>query len=275
MVDVGPFALRRLEAMADGVLAEAGVAGVLPTPLEALREIARVRAVAPVEALPVAGSGRRLLGAFWFEERILYVDERQSAVRRRFTEAHELIHALCPWHEAVLREDTEGELFRPAREAVEAEANAGAGLLIFQGSAFGRRAAAAACAIESAMALAAEHGASVHATLHHYAQTHPAAVAMLTVGRFPRRDGSLPVWRSVESPAFRRRHGRAADHYPDGLRPGTALHALVEAARTSSGCPADAVRLSDGRLVAAQAHYNRHAFLLMLVDKGRALARAA
>jgi hypothetical protein len=197
----------------------------------------------------------------------MYLDERQSAPRRRFTEAHELVHALCPWHEAVLRRDTEDELFRPVRDAVEAEANAGAGLLIFQGAAFAERAMARPCSLPAAVALAAEHGASRHATLHHYVMTQPGAAAMLTVGRFPRRDGSLPVWRSVESRAFRRRHGRAAGHYPAGLVAGSALHRLVEASRTTSACPRDRVRLGEsprGRRLVAEALYNRHAFLVLL-----------
>ena len=266
MAEVGRFAMRRIEAIVDSALAEAGVAGVLPTPLEAIRGVARVRGVAPIAELQVRASARELLGAFWFEERMLYIDEAQSAPRRRFTEAHELMHALCPWHEAVLREDTEEELFRPVRESVECEANAGAGLLIFQG--LRERAAGTPCSLETALALAGPHGASKHATVHHYALTHAAPVAMLTVGRFPRRDGSLPVWRSVESPAFRRRHGRAADHYPAGLRPGTALHALVEAARTTSDCPRERIVLG-GRRLAAEAHYNRHAFLVLLAGEGR------
>ena len=262
--EVGGHALRRIEAIVERALREAGVLGVLPTPLEAIHRPARVRAVEPIAALP-APPGRPLLGALWFEQRVMYLDERQSVPRRRFTEAHELVHALCPWHEAVLRLDTEDELFKPAVDAVEAEANAGAGLLIFQGAAFARRSAEAPCSIDSAFELAREHGASRHATLHHFVQTHRAATAMLTVGRFPRRDGSLPVWRSVESPAFRRRHCPAAAHYPAGLLPGTALHALAEASRTTSSIPHGSVRIGDhGRRFEAEAHYNRHAFLVLL-----------
>jgi hypothetical protein len=275
VAEVSPFAARRIEAIVGAALRDAGVLGTIPTPLEALREVARVRALEPISSLPdtVGSSGRALLGAVWFEERIVYVDERQAAPRRRFTEAHELVHALCPWHEAVLREDTERELFRPAVAALEAEANAGAGLLIFQGAGFARRAQAAGpCSAETALALAEAHGASRHATLHHYAQTHPRAVALLTVGRFPRRDGSLPVWRSVESPAFRRRHGSAAAHYPAGLLPGSGLHGLAEAARTSGGLVRAGVRLGDasgGSRIVAEAHYNRHAFLVLLAPAAR------
>jgi hypothetical protein len=204
---VEPYTRARLEAIVDGALAASGALGVVPTPLEAVARYAGVSAVEPVAALPagIRASQRAILGALWFEERVLYVEARQSPPRRRFTEAHELVHALCPWHEAVLREDTADELFRPVADAIEAEANAGAGLLILGGSSFARRAASAPCSIATARALAEQHGASVHATLHHYVQTHAAAVAMLVVGRFPRKDGSLPSCASAGSASRRRR----------------------------------------------------------------------
>ena len=265
VAEVGGYAMRRLEAIVERALREAGVLGTLPTPLEAIRQPARVHALEPISSLPSPPGRRKLLGALWFEQRVMYVDECQSPPRRRFTEAHELVHALCPWHEAVLRLDTEDELFKPVVDAVEAEANAGAGLLLFQGATFARRAADMPCSLDSAFALAREHGASRHATLHHYVKTHAREAAMLTVGRFPRRDGSLPVWRSVESRAFRRRHGPASAHYPAGLLPGTGLHTLVEASRTTSACPRESVRLAEhGPRFAAEAHYNRHAFLVLL-----------
>src|SRR5215208_1391691 len=108
------YTTRRLERIADDALAATGALGVLPTPLEALREVAGIRGVEPMPALPdrVRTPGRRLLGALWYEERTIFLEEGQSEARRRFTEAHELVHGLCPWHEAVLREDTSDELFR-------------------------------------------------------------------------------------------------------------------------------------------------------------------
>src|SRR5215217_7984539 len=160
------FTHRRIEAIAERALARAGVLGVLPTPLEALHPVAGIRALEPMPALPehVRTPGRRLLGALWFEERTIFLDSDQSPARRRFTEAHELMHALCPWHEAVLREDTSDELFRSAAVgAIEAEANAGAGLLLFQGRDFAARVAAERPSIAAPLALAREYGASVHA----------------------------------------------------------------------------------------------------------------
>ena len=270
MAEPEPFTHRRLEAIAEQALARAGVLGVLPTPLDALRPVAGIRAVEPMPALPdgVRTPGRRLLGALWFEERTMFLEPEQADARRRFTEAHELMHALCPWHEAVLREDTSDELFRATADQIEAEANVGAGMLLFQGRRFAERLASERPSIGTPLALAAEYGASAHAALHHYVLTHAAALALLVVGRFPRRDGSLPVWRSVESQRYLRRFQRAAAATPDGVAPGSALRGLVETARRASEPAVAPVPWRDprGRVrrVLAHAHYNRHAFLVLL-----------
>jgi len=270
MTEPSAFTSRRLARIAEDALAAAGVLGELPTPLEALRPVARIGAVEAMPALPdhVRTPGRQLLGALWFEERTIFLDEGQSEPRRRFTEAHELMHALCPWHEAVLREDTRAELFRSTVDQIEAEANAGAGMLLFQGRHFGDRIATERPSISAPLSLAPEYGASAHAALHHYVLTHAAALAMLVVGRFPRRDGSLPVWRSVESRRYRQRFDRAAAAIPGGLPPESPLRKLVEAARRASEPAVARLPWVDPRggvrRVRAHAHYNRHAFLVLL-----------
>lgn len=271
-----PFTHARIEAIAERALEQAGVLGVLPTPLEALHPVAGIRALEAMPALPdrvrTAGRRRELLGALWFEERAIFLDERQSAPRRRFTEAHELMHALCPWHEAVLREDTRDELFRATVDQIEAEANLGAAMLLFQGRHFAARVARERPSIGTPLALAKEYGASVHAALHHYVLTHAAALALLVVGRFPRRDGSLPVWRSIESRRFLQRFDRAAAATPEGLLPGSPLRELVEAARRTSDPPVARLPWTDprGRVrrVRAHAHDNRHAFLVLVHPAG-------
>jgi IrrE N-terminal-like domain len=268
------FTHERLEAIAERALEQAGVLGVLPTPLEALHPVAGIRAVERMPALPdrVRTPGRRLLGALWFEERAIFLEESQSPARRRFTEAHELMHALCPWHEAVLREDTRDELFRATVDQIEAEANLGAAMLLFQGRRFADRVARERPSIGAPLALAKEYGASAHAALHHYVLTHAAALALLVVGRFPRRDGSLPVWRSVESRRYLARFDRAAAATPQGLLPGSPLRELVESARRSSEPPAARLPWADPRggvrRVLAHAHDNRHAFLVLVHPAG-------
>jgi Zn-dependent peptidase ImmA (M78 family) len=254
VAEVSSYAARRIREIVDDALERSGAAGLLPTPLEPVREHAGL------EVVEASGLGRDVLGAVWLEERAMFVDHRQSAPRRRFTEAHELIHALCPWHEAVLRLDTARELFGPARLAIEAEANLGAAMLIFQGSSFAAEAAALPTSLDAVRQLAARYGASLHAALHHYVQTHREPVAMLTVGRFPCKDGSLPVWHRVESGAVVERPGLldAAD-----VPQGSALRELVETARRSTTPPVATIAGPGGAL-RAEAHYNRHAFLVLL-----------
>jgi hypothetical protein len=263
---VDRFTRARLERIAEEALCAAGAWGRLPTPLEEVQRAAGIRARHDIAALPagIASPGRRLLGALWFERREVFVDLAQPAPRRRFTDAHEAMHALCPWHEAVLREDTESELSLDTALAIEAEANFGAGLLIFQGRRFARRIADAPADMATVEQLAAEHGASRQATLHHFAQHHQRAVALLSIGRFPQSDGRLPVWRTVASPAFRRRFG----HLAADLAPGGPLRELVEAARRFSAPVGARLALPDGsgtvRRWTADAHYNRRAFLVLV-----------
>ena len=263
-VEVSDYTAGRIGAIVEDALKASGALGVHPTPLEA------VRAHAGLEVVESPGLRREVLGAVWLEERTLFVAGGQSAPRRRFTEAHELTHALCPWHEAVLRLDTAAELFGPARHALEAEANAGAAMLIFQGAPFAAEAAALPTSLASVRALAERYGASLHATLRHYVHSHPRPVAMLTVGRFPLKDGSLPVWHGLESPGARAAGPLAGTLGRQGLATGTELRELVEAARRSSEPPVASI-VRQGRRLRAEAHYNRHAFLVLLSVERRAV----
>ena len=115
----------------------------------------------------------------------------------------------------------------------------------------------------TALSIASAHVASVHATLHHCVQADRGTSALVVAGRFRQRDGSLPVWRSVESPGFRRRFGSASALVGDVLAAGSPLSALAEQARTSREAPTATIRLG-AQTLTAQAHDNRHAVLVLL-----------
>ena len=272
MSELSPYTRARIERECAAALRAAGVAGVLPTPLEAVREAAGVSLGAGLDAIPSAAG--RVLGALWFQERVLFVDGRQSAARRRFTEAHELSHAICPWHEAVLRLDTQAELFGGPSLGLEAEANFGAGQLIFQGGLFAAEAARGECSLATPFALAGGYGASRQAAAHHFVESHEAARAMLVAGRWPGRDGCLPIWRSVESPAFRRRFGRFSDRVPGGRLGGDGpLADAIAGARTTSEPVSARVTLTDRagrqRHCATEVVNNRHCHLVFVAEIGR------
>lgn len=248
------------------VLAAAGVEGLVPTPLGAVLEHLGVRERLPLDGLSPAVRDR-LLGAVRFQDRAVFVERRQSPARRRFTEAHEAAHLLCPWHEAALRRDTADELFGRS-SGIEAEANFGAGQLIFQGTRFAHEARGLEPSLASAFALAGTYGASRHAAAHHYVETHRDPMALLVAGRWPERCGGLPVWRSVESNAFAARHRRLGEL---GTVGGRALAEAVEAARRSSDpVPTTIDLLGHGRFHAEVVN-NRHCHLLLVLGRATPL----
>jgi hypothetical protein len=237
----------RIAALCADALRRSGAMGVLPTPLEALHGLAGVA----LERLPVGAPLReRLLGALWFEERALFVRAGQPAARRRFTEAHEIAHLLCPWHAAALRLDTADELSALAA-GLEAEANFGAGQLIFQGDRFAREAAAGERSLRTPFALAGVYGAARHAAAYHYAETHGEAVALVVAGRWPDAAGRLPVWHTVASPTFA---GRVPPLATDG-----SLGEAIKAARMTAEPVATAI---GGRR--AEVANNRHCHLVLI-----------
>jgi IrrE N-terminal-like domain len=259
------FTRARIERLCADALRGAGLVGVLPTPLDALAEAlgVRERVTLPPQA--------RVLGALWFEERALFVERTQSRARRRFTEAHELGHLLCPWHRAVVRLDTAGELFGVRGVGIEAEANLAAGELIFQGARFTAEAAGLERSLRTPLALADAYGASGHAAAHHYVERHAEPLALLVAGRWPDAHGRLPVWRSVESPAFAAAFGRLAGRFPHIGANGPLAEALDAARRTSEPVPTT-VALG-GRMFPAEVLNNRHCHLILVAGGGEAASR--
>jgi hypothetical protein len=262
-----PFTRRRIAALAADVLRASGAEGVLPTPMEPVRRAAGIRALVdlcelPADPPPALG---RILGAYWYEARTAFVAADQSEPRRRFTAAHEAAHAMCPWHGDTLRLDDAATLVGRVRDQIEAEANFGAARLIFQGARFHAEAAELGTSLRTPLALAERYGASRHAALHHYAEEHPDAVALLVAGRWPQRDGTLPIWSTVESPSFLARHGRLADRL--GTLDGP-LAEILEEARRANDPPGTRVRLS-GASFTAEAYYNRHCHFVLVAEAYR------
>jgi uncharacterized protein DUF955 len=259
---VPAFTRERIARLCADVLRESGALGVLPTPLDAVYE-----ALGAHKQDRELQLGDRVLGAVWLEERAVFVDRRQSAPRRRFTEAHEAVHLLCPWHAAALRLDTAAELFGPLARGVEAEANFGAGYLIFQGDALLAEALGEPVSLRTPFALAARFGASQHAAAHHYVQCHAQPVALVVAGRWPGPDGALPIWRSIESTTFHRRFGRLAGRLRLHTRDGPLAAAIEEARRSSD--PAEATlwltdRHGSPQHLRAEVFNNRHCHLVFL-----------
>ena len=61
----------------------------------------------------------------------IIIDEAQPKPKWRWNETHEVIHSVVPWHGGAMMGDTEYSLTPDCHEQVEAEANYGAGRLLF------------------------------------------------------------------------------------------------------------------------------------------------
>jgi hypothetical protein len=72
------------------------------------------------------------LKAFWVpDRRRIMIDKSQPEPKWRWNETHEIIHSVVPWHDGAMMGDTEYTLTPGGHEQVEAEANYGAGRLLF------------------------------------------------------------------------------------------------------------------------------------------------
>lgn len=286
---INPFTRQRIARLAEETLRRSGVVGVFPTPIDAVQRAAGVRERVDVTKLPKEvrakkpAALKRILGALWFEERTIFIDTEQPDERVLFTDAHEATHAMCDWHEDILRLDTEDELFKQLHPGVEAEANFGAGHLIFQGGRFHQVALQDQVSLRAPIALAKHYGASRHAAVHYYVQEHPDAVALLVAGRYPYCDGTLPVWRSVESVEFLRRFGRLRDRLPNRKLSileggGAPLAEIVNTARTAIDPPSKAIAIPDldghKRKFVAESFFNGYCNLVFVAEaKSRRLGR--
>jgi hypothetical protein len=256
---------------------------VVPTPLTVVGAVAGVAAVIDISEMPgdlVPKRSRRAqvkkwLGAYFFKAEVAFVDFSQAAGRARFTEAHELGHRVIPWHRGAYVDD-EQSLFRDTESLLEKEANLAAAHLIFQGSPFFERAFDYPLSLRTPILLAGQFGASLHPTIRFYVEQHVEPLAVVIAGRYPRHDGTVPIFQALESSAFRERFGPVAARFPslslpiDETRP---LGPLLNAARRSiepSECP---VSFKDARgarqRFVAEAFFNQYCFFLTFAPHSR------
>ena len=277
---LSPFTRQRIARLAEAALRDAGVLGEHPTPIGAVLEELGVREQVDISRLPKELEARkpvgwkRVLGALWFNERTVFIDRSQPEPRQLFTDAHEATHVMCDWHEPTLMLDNEDTLFREVKLQVEREASFGAAQLIFQGGRFHRRALREQVSMRTPLALASNYGASRHATLHHYAEQHPDAVALLISGRYPLPDNTLPIWTSVQSQAFLRRFGSVRHLLPAqqlSVTQDALLADILTASRTAIDPPSKLIGIPDrdgtNAPFVVEAFFNGRCHFVMFIER--------
>lgn len=216
------LAHRQILGFAIEALREAGVFGVIPTPLGAVGSAAGITKILDMSAMPPELARQKpdemdqILGALVYREHLIFIDRTQSAARARLTHAHEIAHRVLPWHRRAFQLDGAEYLRGDTLNQLELEAFEAAAHLLFQGSVFGSRADQRPTSIATALELADVFRSSGHATIRYYIQNLPSPAAVLITGVRPDAGGRVPIWRSIESATFRQEFGSLQDRFPTG-----------------------------------------------------------
>lgn len=222
-VVVRPESESKLSQLATRLLHEASAMNVLPTPIDRLFEVAKVKHITELpderffESLPEKARNffraalQKIRGIADLRERAIYVPAQRSEPRGRFVQAHELGHQVISWQKidpAYLDDD---ETLSPeVRNTFEQEANFFGAEIIFQGRKFRTLARDFQPSFEAIFSLADTHGASKQATAWRFVEEQDEAIALVLYypGNSLDTEGNnvLNLWRSVQSPAFIQRY---------------------------------------------------------------------
>jgi hypothetical protein len=139
--------------------------------------------------------------------------------KHRWSETHEVLHSLIPWHDDVMHGDNRYTLLPVCHEQVEAEANYGAGRLLFLRDRFGAEANDMPLSIASIRSLHSDFGNTISSTLWRFVETvgiQRPLVGMITC--HPNRsrrpadfDPAKPCRHCIESPSFAARFSRITE----------------------------------------------------------------
>lgn len=279
---INELAQRQILAVATQALQAADALGIVPTPLDELAEAIGIGAVIDIGELPEELLAKKppvlkkLLGAYWFRAETAFVDFSQIRGRARFTQAHEIGHRVVPWHMGAYQLDDERRLFRETEDLLELEANLAGAHLIFQGSHFFERALDFETSLRTPILLATDFDASCAATIRYFVEHHPDPLAVLVAARYPRADGTVPIFLASESPTFREHLGAIAGRFPAQSLPLNDAHPvgpLLLEARDAVDPPSKEVAIRDlgnrNLRFVAEAFFNQHCFFIMFAPAAR------
>jgi hypothetical protein len=150
------------------------------------------------------------LSALWLPDpRKILLDEDAPKLKHRWNETHEVIHSVTEWHKPFCFGDSAKELSITCHEQLEAEANYGAGQLLFMRDRFAVEARQLAMKMSSVKLLHERFGNTLTTTLWRYVEHLGERLPILgLVTCHPKRipdghDLNAPCKYFIQSPAFR------------------------------------------------------------------------
>ncbi len=150
-----------------------------------------------------------LRALFFPDRKRILLDAAQPDLKKRWSEGHEVAHSLIPWHHEYMLGDTQATLSPSCHEQIEAEANYGAGSLLFPPSAFAELRQAGDLNLTRVREIAEHFGNTITSTLWRCIERDERA-SMAIIGDHPRRlrDGRQVVEHLVRSQSFERQFSR-------------------------------------------------------------------
>lgn len=110
-----------------------------------------------------------LKALFLPEKKQILIDAQLPDLKKRWSETHEIAHSLIPWHSEYTLGDTRETLSPSCHETIEAEANYGAGRLLFPKAAF-LGMTSSPCNLADLKAIAGHFGNTITSTLWRYVE---------------------------------------------------------------------------------------------------------
>jgi hypothetical protein len=217
---------------ANAALRLADVRGIVPTPLDPIREALQLTSTDEIEALAempsemwtrVRKTLRKIRGFVAVKERVVYVDRTLRHSQSRFVLGHEIGHHFMPWQRDAYgyRLETDSTLTPSVRDRFEREANAFSSELLFNIDELKIRSAGAPLSLSTPIELHEQFDASLIATTRRFVESHDASAALLLLGRYPVTSMGKPgshIMYGVQSPKFTKQFGSVIP----GLRLSTA-----------------------------------------------------
>ena len=203
------------------------------------------------------------------DRKIILIDDTEPDIKQRWNESHEIAHSLLEWHGSVLLGDNRLTLNLVCHDQIEAEANFGAGRLLFLQDEFERVARDAKCRMADIRSIGTAFGNSITSTLWRFVELVDRPV-LGVVSQHPRYtdenfDPLHPCRYFIRSASFAQRFAKAEE---------TKIFALLRSRcswKKSGPIADDEVEFmdDDGRqhLFQLEAFHNRHETLALFVHK--------
>lgn len=219
---------------------------------------------------------KRSLKALYLPDRKrVLIDSSQPKLKWRWSEAHEIVHDGVPWHQDAMFGDTEYTLSPACHEQIEAEANYGAGRMLFFQDQFREFVSGSEPTFELIKSATKRYGNTMTSTLWRLVEAMDVP-ALGLVGPHPRGKGAADR-ETQECRYFIR--SRAFIEQFASITEQEACNVLRANASYRRGGPIanDEVTLSDDRgqkqMFHLESFYNGHEALTIFTHKGPLLAR--